>query len=515
MAMADGGNVQEVDYQNLPQEIPQPQQQAPVTINIGQPQAQQPAPEAAPQPEVPAAQSIGHRIGDFARAVGQEMISSPTNPIGQIVQAAQMAQPALEGTVQGMAGQPLAPIPTMDQGPAPAAAPPADPGIAAGVAPPSAQAAPAPVAADPYQAAMQKQMQGLEMEAAAAQQAAQGKEKALADYGSAQQESTELYDANIKDAMDLRQQALQALQEGKIDPDRYWNNRSTGGKISTILGIIAAGFNPTSNPNAAIDMLNKEIDRDIDTQKMDLGRKQGLLSAANDHFRNIQSAADFHRVLANDLVSHKIDQAIAKAGTPMAQAALLKTKGALEFDTAKRAARFGAEQTLSNPAANPASAAKALKIINDQDPAAGKDYAAKYVPGMGLTTTPEGGKVVRETQQMVQTAQQGINDLLAINKQTGKSLSPETRAKATTIQQSLVGALRLPITGPGAMNEGERKMLENLIANPTAIFSLDNSTKVKLETLSNRLQQGLEQSAKTNGLTVRKLNLQPPVPNKR
>jgi hypothetical protein len=64
----------------------------------------------------------------------------------------------------------------------------------------------------------------------------------------------------------------------KIDPDHYWNAKSTGAKIAGIIGLalggFAAGFNHTSNQ--AYDALEKAIDRDIGAQKDNIAAKRGV-----------------------------------------------------------------------------------------------------------------------------------------------------------------------------------------------------------------------------------------------
>lgn len=452
--------VQDVDYQELPEQIPQEvtPPQAPVTINIGQPQ-QAPSPQSAPpETQVPTGQGVGHYVGNLLRQ-GVSDAAGAFKTIGAPIAS------GVEGLVQGASGQPLAAVPMMDQGtPSPRAAEPS-------LAPPAVSnetLAPAPPQAkspNPYQSAMQEQIKGLELGEKAQETAAKGKEAALEDYNKAQTEANNTYDAHIQDAMALRQDAMNALQEGKIDPQRYWNNKSIGGKVSSIIGILAAGFNPTHNPNAAIEMLNREIDRDIEGQKADLGRKQTLLSAANDHFRNIQSASDFHRVMANDLVSHQIDQALAKAATPMAQAELMKARGALKFDSEMRMAQVGAMQTLNGQAV-PEEQAKALNTLRLVAPEKAKEYESRIIPGVGTSTVPVPEKK-REAFAAADTFIKQMDALEHFRQQhAGTVLDRGIVDEGHRLAELARNSFRIA-QGEGVFKEGSAKFNERLIPDPT------------------------------------------------
>lgn len=64
----------------------------------------------------------------------------------------------------------------------------------------------------------------------------------------------------------------------KVDPDRYWNSKTEGQKTRTILGLLLSGLGGNKG-GGAIGMLQKNIERDIEAQKMDLGKKENLLAA--------------------------------------------------------------------------------------------------------------------------------------------------------------------------------------------------------------------------------------------
>lgn len=73
-----------------------------------------------------------------------------------------------------------------------------------------------------------------------------------------------------------------AILDQKIDPSKLWQSSSTGNKVGAALSIIlsgiGAGMQGPGARNMALDVINKSIDRDIEAQKLELGKKQTLFS---------------------------------------------------------------------------------------------------------------------------------------------------------------------------------------------------------------------------------------------
>jgi len=88
---------------------------------------------------------------------------------------------------------------------------------------------------------------------------------------------------------ETKEQALQkAVQDGKINPDRYFQNMGTSGKISTILGLVLGGLGSGHNggKNMAAEALNTAIERDVDAQKTDTTNKANLYKMNLEATRN-------------------------------------------------------------------------------------------------------------------------------------------------------------------------------------------------------------------------------------
>jgi len=376
-----------------------------------------------------------------------------------------------------------------------------------GIAPTAPVAEVAPSAAlDPMtimREGYEKQLAGINQGAAA--QAALGDQNAaiLANQNIIRKEAQDLYQNQYNELEAERQAHMQDIKDGHIDPEKYWDNHS---RIASGIGMILAGFNPTNSPNAAINFIKGQMENNLQAQKANLSSKQNLLSANLQQFGNLRQATDMTRIMQNDIVTNQLQIAAAKAQNPMAKAAALKAAGDLQMETAPLMQKFVANKTVQDLQSamrkDPSNAEKYITAMETIDPEKGAKLREKFVPGLGLASTNEGAKDLREMQTTIKTVKEGIKRLNEITSIGGKSLSPTLRAEADNIRTQLIGRLRVPLTGPGAMSEGERELLANAIPDPTAIFSLDSRSKKRLETLEKGITSGYRNMAIANGITI-------------
>jgi hypothetical protein len=141
------------------------------------------------------------------------------------------------------------------------------------------------------------------------------------------------------------------------------------------------------------------------------------------------------------------------------------------------------------------------------------EVAERYVPGFGVvrTGTPQAVENFRTELATRMSAKENVGELRKIMDMPMKSVSIEQRARAATIAGMLKGQLRPEIVGPGAVTDREQEMLDNIIADPTAIFSIDTKTKARLDELMAIMDRTTANQAKVLGLTTQKerLDLRP------
>jgi hypothetical protein len=344
-------------------------------------------------------------------------------------------------------------------------------------------------------------MAGIKQGAEAQGQLGEEQARHLEDSLRLQQDTQKEFQQKFNDLDAERKAHIADIQAGYIDPEKYWDSHS---KVATGIGMILAGFNPTNNPNAAINFLKQQMDMNLQAQAKNLDSKNNLLSANLRQFGNMKDAVEMTRIMQNDTLAHQLQTAAAKAASPLAKAAAMKTAGELQMDASVKAQAFANQQAtrslMATASQDPSKIPQYINALQQTNPEAAKAMAARYVPGAGLAQTEEGAKGVREMQSTVKTAQDTLKRLREITGKTGKSLSPNLRAEADSLRNVLIGALRVPITGPGAMSEGERALLERTIPDVTGLTSLDSNSVVRLNALEKRLQGGYDNMLRANGM---------------
>lgn len=374
-------------------------------------------------------------------------------------------------------------------------------GLASAAAPPSPPGAldPASLMVSGYK----QSKQGINQEAAAIGALGDKQAAILNEQAAAQAEAVNQYKKDYSVLEAERQAHIADIQAGHIDPNKYWDNNS---KVAAAIGMIIGGFNPTNSPNAAMNFLKFQMEQNLQAQQANLNSNQNLLNANLRQFGNLKDAQEFTRVMQADVVSNQLKMAAAKAQSPMAKAAALRAAGQLDTESAQKFEAFAKKKALDQLTASAQSGdpSKMNTLIAGLEAAGqhemAKDYRSRAVPGLGFANDLSGAKDLREMQATTKTVSQGIKRLREIASIPGKSISPELSKEAESIRTQMIGRLRVPLTGPGAMSEGERMLLEKAIPDVTAIFSMDNRNQKALETLNKGVLNGYRNMAIANGL---------------
>jgi hypothetical protein len=237
--------------------------------------------------------------------------------------------------------------------PAPAGSSPFHKGIqAAGATPPTQAPAPkAPpdsMAGIPGIGALNK---AGAQEQQALQQEGQAKAAGMADIAqkssaAAQQGSQDAERAMQDVQARVAEQDNRAKQIADVNPNRYWENLGTGGKITSAIGMILGGMGSglTGGPNHAFEAIQNAIGRDIDAQKANIGKKQNELHTYMEGTRDLQAAQ--HALAAQHwaVAASQIEAATAKMGSqtalPAAQAAMAQAKQKQIVETQAYVARM-------------------------------------------------------------------------------------------------------------------------------------------------------------------------------
>lgn len=368
-------------------------------------------------------------------------------------------------------------------------------------------------------AGFQTQLAGIGKEAAAA--GALGEQKAAIDqqHIENQQHAQQAFQQSYNNLEQERQAHIQDIQNGFINPDKYWmGDASTGegghSKILAGIGMVLAGFNPTSNPNAAINMIKFQMDRNLEAQKQNLGAKQNLLAANLKQFGNLRDATDMTRIMQADIVSHQLDAASQKAmGGPngLAAARAMQMKGPIMREAAQVQFQMGlrhAMMKLSNgTGGDPSNTGPAEQMINmlyQYNPEMAKQFAGRVVPGVGVSSSQTVEGPIRAQLLAHQKLQAGLADLQQWVKthstKLGNPLDPDYVTGESKVRQ-LQANIREGVLGT-VYREGEQPLLDKLLkSNPAGILK-NNVTLPQLQQLQQSTQRDFDLTKKSVGIPV-------------
>jgi hypothetical protein len=297
-------------------------------------------------------------------------------------------------------------------------------------------------------------------------------------------------------------------EQALLQPKDFWADKSTGAKIGAVLALALgglAGGMRGDGKNTAADILENVIRRDIELQKEKYTR-------AKDRGQLARSAYSEQLKILGDEDAAKaavLNSSLKKQMTRLQEIEARTQNQAQKANIMKTYAEIGEAQMKTEALLMDrmakyqlASTMQKGQEINPEmlDEKSRERFVSDKEFG-GLATTKEGALKVNERVGEYRAAKDGVEQLLDINKMAaGKSVTPALRAKADQIATLLQGTLRSQVLGPGAITEGEREMLVKVIANPTNIFSLDSTNKVRLNALMQKLDKNMETFAKPFGI---------------
>lgn len=314
--------------------------------------------------------------------------------------------------------------------------------------------------------------------------------------GDQQMEMQKLQASQQAHAMEYEKQAnaiAQELSTGGIDANRYWNSKSDLGKASTaiglILGGIGGGLNKTGQ-NVALDFLNKNIDRDIESQKADRQNKTSLLNQLTQKYGSQMQGEAMLRASLQAKLANELAAAAAKTNDPLARNRAEQAIMAIKQQQAATMAPVIQERAITEvlqKGANP----------RDYGINMSPELAKRAVPGFGLANDPELAKKLNA--EVIPAYQQSLGALQQL-KSMGRTINPNTRALAESLQSQLMGMQRENILGPGTVNESERAIIKQIIANPTNLMEIN--AQGRLDLVKNIIEKGTAARLKQAGLSM-------------
>lgn len=114
---------------------------------------------------------------------------------------------------------------------------------------------------------------------------------------------------------------FQAIKDDKIDPTRLMGHMSTGNKILAAISVALSGIGAglSGKENMAMGVLQKAIDRDIEAQRADLGKKQTLFSENLRRLGDARAAAAVTKSQLLTVAQAMMGASAARIGSAQAQ----------------------------------------------------------------------------------------------------------------------------------------------------------------------------------------------------
>lgn len=327
--------------------------------------------------------------------------------------------------------------------------------------------------------------QGAIMEAKFATQQAQTgivaeqvKQAQMLEEARQQEEKAQLEKKQRIDAAEsLYKQSLADLQAQKIDPNRLYNNTSTGdkivGAIAIALGGISAGM--SGRKNAAYEVIENAIDRDIKSQEMEIAKKEKGVAVQGSLFNELVG-----RLQNEDVARHYLKSLMLEQGKSVIesyqsqitnatqQAQLSKLYG--ELEVANGEAKAKAQEVLQKSPAMQAVIRDGVTQGKIDPSTLDEKDRERYVQGLGFAKDAKAADDISASKEAYDTSVRLIDQIIDGRKKEGGGIG----AAYTKLQQGRAAELILKfkdLAKLGALNEGDYDLLYSIIPKDPSEFN--------------------------------------------
>lgn len=279
----------------------------------------------------------------------------------------------------------------------------------------------------------------------------------------------------------MMEQVNKSIMENQIDPNRFMGNMSTLGRIGTALGLILGGIGKGmtgGRENLALRALENAIDRDIDAQKQELGKKNNLLTAYYKMYGDLEQAEAATKAQIMSMTQLQANQIAARSKSQQAQQQNLLFQAQLNTKREQyenQQAQMAADKELS----------KSTRAMGAQMPSEEQVYS--YIDRRSL---PDKAKAdVKDAYTDYQAAMQGISDFKEIMSdqhllsQLNAYKNPVQRLELLSTYKVALAPIVKAVTGETRMSDQEfRNFVEPLLSGPlTTKEALDKKIDIMIK----------------------------------
>lgn len=185
------------------------------------------------------------------------------------------------------------------------------------------------------------QRQGIQNQAAAQGQLGQAQAQQYGQAAGSLENLQSIFGSRARDINDERMAAYEDYKKGRINPNAYWDEKSPlhpenegHSKVATAIGLMFSGLGGVQSAQAAVGFLNQQINRNIEAQKANMGKKENMMTFLTQQLGNEKDAAAMSSILQRDALADRIAQEAARAQSPVAKAQAMQQVGALQAQNA-------------------------------------------------------------------------------------------------------------------------------------------------------------------------------------
>lgn len=302
----------------------------------------------------------------------------------------------------------------------------------------------------------------------------------------------EFLQADIDRRRQRDEELFNAYAEKKIDPDRYWHDKSTGSKILAAASIAfgAIGSAMAGVPNYAQENITNAINRDIEAQKNDQSKGFNLYKMNREALGSDLAAKLQTQNQMFTIAKLKVQQAAAVASGPMAAAKGAELMTSLDQMIAKNNLRIALTQGGKNIAPGSIKADPTM-FVDDLVP-------------------PENRKEVTDEIKQAATAKQSKNTLMGLFDQAAKE---QTIMKTGFGMARTSGALKsLGLEIIPVLRDAAGKVSDTEMHSAAQVFPAAGDSEHTIETKRRAFENLLEKksiapTAKRYGIDLDKFDL--------
>jgi hypothetical protein len=234
-----------------------------------------------------------------------------------------------------------------------------------------------------------------------------------------------------------------------------------------MLGGISQGLTGKDNP--ALEFLKKQMDLDIKAQVENRDTKKSIYAFALQRTKDARLAMAETQLIINRAYEHELDTIASKYSGPLAKE---------KYDLMKNMLRAQHAQILGD--------VRSHSELQYFDPKRAKETKLLEVPGFGYASSPKDAELLKAENADRMSVKDSVQELLGMTS-LGSKASTDDWARAELLQKTLVGAARRSLLGGGVLSDSDIKFMEGIFADPTKIFSLESSNKVRLQTIMRKM----------------------------